>query len=84
MRIADHQPPEMQILAAIHRKPASIDDITRRVRFTRHPSRVRLALFQLRELGLVEWDPEGRWRATPHGAVAEAREPNALEPVVTC
>lgn len=59
---------DLQILAVVQHKALCLGAIAARVPFTRHPSRVRMALFRLQGLGLAAWDPDGRWRATERGA----------------
>ena len=55
---------DIEILAAIANAERTVDEITVRVSFTRHASRVRLALVRLEDSGLAIWLANGKWRAS--------------------
>jgi hypothetical protein len=46
-----------------HAGPVTLETLTREVASTRHPSRVRIALFELERQGCTRFDREGRWQA---------------------
>ena len=61
----DRPPLAGQVLEVLlsHAGPVTLETLTREVTSTRHPSRVRLALFELERQGCTRFDREGRWQA---------------------
>lgn len=61
-----------------HAGPVTLETLTREVAVTRHPSRVRIVLFELERKGYTRFDQEGRWRACVAPPLMWSGEPHRL------
>ena len=75
---------DIEILVEIENSERTIDEITARVGFTRHASRVRLALVRLEDSGLAIWLANGRWRASLDARVLLRQTCTSLAPAKAC
>lgn len=66
--LTNNQRQLLELVASM--KGGTLDQLARRATFTRHDSRLRAMLMELRDARLVHWAGSGSWILTNEGAMA--------------